>query len=216
MKVLLVLFFILSTTMATRVKRADLTEREKLDTANEVNAGRRQVAKIGNIANMNALVYSDSSPFPTKCAYKNINFPVHDYDVNFMRNLLKTKLASFKANLQDIIEQSENSAYNCINPKQEEIQCKTMECDIDGRMLHVPNCGCGLEPGFQMSDVVTGKAGSNCQIDSEDDGLCVVGFLTNGEDSGSGGSVEATTTDISSSIFSIGTLLLLTVFYLIF
>uniref|UniRef100_A0A1I7UZ43 Merozoite surface protein 8 n=1 Tax=Caenorhabditis tropicalis TaxID=1561998 RepID=A0A1I7UZ43_9PELO len=162
--VVIVLLFIYSTAIDTRVKRGDLTDKEKQGTADEVNVGRRQVANS----------YSDSMSFPSKCVYKNVGFTFYDDDINFMRNLLKNKQKEFKTNPTQIIQQSENSAYNCINPKQKTIRCKKMDCTVDGRTVHnLPNCVCGPESSLKLEEFDTGKPGSKCP-GKVDDGLCVV------------------------------------------
>uniref|UniRef100_A0A1I7UZ40 SCP domain-containing protein n=1 Tax=Caenorhabditis tropicalis TaxID=1561998 RepID=A0A1I7UZ40_9PELO len=214
MKVLLVLFFIYSTAMATRVKKEDVSSKEQAEIVNEANEMRRKLAKEFGIANANKLVYSKNISRPVFCKYSSkYKDPT---ERRFMWSLVGERVQEvMKEKEKTYFADSFQSAYNCFNPIQKTIGCEMTDCEIF-RVRHVPqefrilNCMCGPEDSFQKSDVKLGPAGSKCPGKVED-GLCVDGGSSGGGSSGSdneGGS--------SSSIFSIGTLLLLAIFYLIF
>uniref|UniRef100_A0A1I7TB46 SCP domain-containing protein n=1 Tax=Caenorhabditis tropicalis TaxID=1561998 RepID=A0A1I7TB46_9PELO len=206
MKVLLVLFFILSCAMATRVKREIITEKEKQETVEMANQIRGRLAVQKNVANVNKLVYSDNVKFPDRCEYH-----VPDNVVRLHKRILWEVVDSiYKASPYDqFFIMTHQTALNCFNPKQKFIGCKMMECQVGDKKGEIANCICGPELAFQESDIVTGKPGSKCPGTVED-GLCVGGGSSGGS-SGSGSNEGGS----SSSIFSIGTLLLLAVFYLI-
>uniref|UniRef100_A0A1I7UZ39 SCP domain-containing protein n=1 Tax=Caenorhabditis tropicalis TaxID=1561998 RepID=A0A1I7UZ39_9PELO len=168
MKVLLALLLIVSCAMAFRVKRWDLTAKEKQETVDGANKMRSKMAKEYEVANGNKLVYSDDIKFPATCSYRTKN-PVHIHQQvlwDIVHDLYKYSTP------KEFFKMTDNTVLNCFNPNQKTIGCKWMDCEINGKRAHIPNCICGPEPGFQMSDVVKGDPGSECPGKVED-GLCV-------------------------------------------